>query len=75
MKIASKYLIRMDTFCINFGMTGSGDGEFNQPCFLSVNKAGHLIVCDFGNRRVQVFELSGKVCDEVWNKRQRERRV
>jgi len=27
---------------------------------LSVNKAGHLMVCDSQNHRVQVFELSGK---------------
>ena len=43
-----------------FGKTGSGNGEFNQPRCLSVNKAGHLMVCDDGNHRVQVFELSGK---------------
>jgi len=35
-------------------------GEFNSPYYLSVNKAGHLMVCDTWNRRVQVFELSGK---------------
>jgi len=27
---------------------------------LSVNKAGHLMVCDSRNHRVQEFELSGK---------------
>ena len=43
-----------------FGMEGWGDGEFNNPCCLSVNKAGHLMVCDAWNHRVQVFELSGK---------------
>ena len=39
---------------------GYGDGEFNSPFCLSVTKAGHLIVCDGGNHRVQVFEISGK---------------
>ena len=43
-----------------FGNKGNGDGEFNSPRFLSVNKAGHLMVCDRENDRVQVFELSGK---------------
>ena len=43
-----------------FGKKGLGDGEFNEPRFLSVNKAGHLMVCDAWNHRVQVFELSGK---------------
>ena len=39
---------------------GDGDGEFNQPGFLSVNKAGQLMVCDETNHRIQVFELNGK---------------
>jgi len=47
-------------FQYKFGRKGEGEGEFNEPCCLSVNKAGHLMVCDSGNNRVQVFELSGK---------------
>ena len=43
-----------------FGKQGNKDGEFNQPCCLSVNKQGLLMVCDAGNHRVQLFELSGK---------------
>ena len=43
-----------------FGKQGNKDGEFNQPRYLSVNKEGLLMVCDAGNHRVQVFELSGK---------------
>ena len=41
-------------------MNGDGDGEFNSPDFLSVDKAGHLLVCDSGNDRVQVFKLTGE---------------
>ena len=47
-----------------FGKKGEGDGDFNDPQCLSVNKAGHLMVCDSGNHRVQVFELSGKFVAE-----------
>ena len=47
-------------FLYSFGEKGDGDGEFNEPGCLSVNKAGQLLVCDRGNHRVQVFELSGK---------------
>ena len=43
-----------------FGKKGHGDGELDTPRGLSVDKAGHLMVCDVGNHRVQVFELSGK---------------
>ena len=44
-------------FQYKFGEEGGGDGEFNYPCCLSVNKSGHLMVCDSGNNRIQVFQL------------------
>ena len=47
-------------FLYKFGNRGNRDGELNSPGFLSVNKAGHLMVCDTNNCRVQVFELSGR---------------
>ena len=43
-----------------FGTQGGGDGELNSPFFLSVTKAGFLLVCDKNNQRIQVFELNGK---------------
>ena len=47
-------------FLHKFGREGDGDGEFNGPRCLSVNKAGQLMVCDAGNHRIQVFEPNGK---------------
>ena len=47
-------------FLYKFGNRGNRDGEFNSPRFFSVNKAGHLMVCERDNHRVQVFELSGR---------------
>ena len=47
-------------FLYKFGSEGQGDGEFNNPRCLSVDKAGHLMVCEFANQRVQVLELNGK---------------
>ncbi|KAL9979988.1 hypothetical protein ACROYT_G008516 [Oculina patagonica] len=47
-------------FLYKFGKKGEGDGRFNAPGCLSVNKAGHLMGCDKDNHRIQVFELSGK---------------
>ena len=43
-----------------FGKKGRGDGEFQSPSSMAVNKSGHLMVCDEFNHRVQVFELNGK---------------
>ena len=47
-------------FLYKFGNEGEGDGEYNKPRCLSVDKAGHLMVCDGANDRVQVLELNGK---------------
>ena len=47
-------------FLYNFGMRGAGDGEFNSPRFLSVDKAGRLLICDSLNHRVPVFKLNGE---------------
>ena len=47
-------------FLYKFGNEGEGDGEFYGPKYLSVDKAGHLMVCDSANDRVQILELSGK---------------
>ena len=47
-------------FLYKFGNEGEGDGEFDEPRVLSVDKAGHLMVCDSANDRVQILELSGK---------------
>ena len=47
-------------FVFKFGKEGNKEGEFSHPRYLSVNRDGHLMVCDLCNNRVQVFELSGK---------------
>ena len=76
-----KYLIESDQYqhCIKvydrsgnpqykFGKVGEGDGEFNYPSCLSVNKSGHMMVCDSDNHRIQVFELNGKFFNNIGNR-------
>jgi len=48
------------TFLYKFGSVGDGDGQFISPSCLAVDKAGHLMVCDEGNHRIQVFKLNGE---------------
>jgi len=43
---------RDGNFLEKFGKKRKGDGEFNEPRGLSVNRAGHLMVCDTENHRV-----------------------
>ena len=58
---------RNGNFQYKFGKQGGGDGEFIYPYCLSLNRSGHLMVCESGNNRIQPFELNG-VCWQVWNK-------
>ena len=51
-------------FLYKFGNEGEGDGEFDRLRLLSVDKAGHLMVCDSANDRVQILELSGEFITE-----------
>ena len=46
-------------FLYKFGNGGEGDGVFDNPYCLSVDKEGHLMVCDGKNDRVQVLKLNG----------------
>ena len=55
-----KVFNREGHFQYKFGKKGKGDGEFNNPRFLSVTQSKHLLVCDCYNHRIQVFELDGK---------------
>ena len=55
-----KVFNREGHFQYKFGKHGNGDGELNDPRFLSVTQSKHLLVCDQGNHRIQVFELNGK---------------
>ena len=55
-----KVFDKQGKFLYKFGKRGNGEGEFNKPCFLSVDRARHLLVCDLLNHRVQVFKLNGE---------------
>ena len=60
-----KVFNREGHFQYKFGKKGEGDGEFNNPRFLSVTQSNHLLICDGENHRVQVFELDGKFVGKV----------
>jgi DNA-binding beta-propeller fold protein YncE len=44
------------TFVRNMGHLGSGPGEFRFPYGLDQDREGNLIVCEFGNNRVQKID-------------------
>ena len=48
------------TFLYKFGKEGYQDGQFKTPRGLLVDSSNNLLVCDFGNNRVQQFSLDGR---------------
>ena len=49
----------------DIGSEGSGEGQLMFPSGLVVDKFDHLIVCDTGNRRLQLFTLDGKFITRI----------
>ena len=43
-----------------FGLKGSGDGQFNGPESIAVDSEGKLYISDHNNHRVQVFTGNGQ---------------
>jgi len=44
------------TFVRAFGSVGDGKGQFRFPYGMDMDREGHLIVCEFGNNRVQMID-------------------
>ncbi len=42
-----------------FGRRGTGDGEFNIPYGVAVDRSGRIYVVDSGNFRIQIFDAAG----------------
>lgn len=52
--------VKTGKFVKKFGSEGSGHGQFNGPCGISVDQKDRVIVTDWNNHRVQVFSPDGK---------------
>ena len=52
-------------FLYNIGSPGSGDGQLHNPAGLAVDRFSNLVVCDYGNRRIQIFTLDGKFVTKI----------
>uniref|UniRef100_A0A8C5AFK6 RING-type E3 ubiquitin transferase n=1 Tax=Gadus morhua TaxID=8049 RepID=A0A8C5AFK6_GADMO len=46
-------------FLFRFGSHGEGNGQFNAPTGVAVDANGNIIVADWGNSRIQVFDSTG----------------
>lgn len=54
------------TFVRNMGTCGSGLGQFRFPYGLAEDREGHLIVCEFGNNRVQMIDKETGQGLSIW---------
>ena len=41
-------------FC--FGSNGEGNGQFNAPTGVAVDRQDNILVADWGNSRIQIFD-------------------
>jgi DNA-binding beta-propeller fold protein YncE len=46
-------------FVLAWGSEGSGDGEFNLPADVALDRSGNVYVADLDNHRIQVFTSDG----------------
>jgi uncharacterized protein (TIGR03663 family) len=51
---------REGNYISQFGKSGTGNGEFNEPVGIAVDQAGNIYVADTWNQRIQVFDPSFK---------------
>ena len=51
---------QLGTFLYKFGIQGNQDGQFNGPRGMLVDRFNNLLVCDFGNNRIQQVSLDGR---------------
>jgi len=48
-----------DEFLNSFGSYGEGNGQFNAPTGIAMDSKQHVLVADWGNNRIQVFDANG----------------
>ena len=46
-------------FLFSFGSNGEGNGQFNAPTGVAVDAQDNIIVADWGNSRIQIFDSQG----------------
>ena len=50
------FIFDKDGICIHcFGSNGQGDGKFNTPFGIALSPKGNIYVCDYENKRIQIF--------------------
>lgn len=53
------------TFVREFGKKGKGDGEFNYPVCITLDRYGNIYVSDWDNHRIQKFNRKGEFLKSI----------
>jgi DNA-binding beta-propeller fold protein YncE len=56
---------RNGKWLMSWGSPGSGPGQFNTPHSIAADAQGNIYVADRGNRRIQVFDGTGKFLRQI----------
>jgi len=51
--------MKQENIYLNLEKKGKADGKFKSPWGIGIDKNGNIIVSDYGNNRVQVFDKTG----------------
>lgn len=49
----------------SFGSQGDGDGQFQYPLGIDIDRSGTVYIADSGNHRVQMFSARGEYLDKI----------
>ncbi|XP_078689306.1 tripartite motif-containing protein 3-like [Branchiostoma floridae x Branchiostoma belcheri] len=52
-------------FKFKFGSRGSDEGQLKNPLGICADRAGNIIVADWGNKRVEMFDKTGKFIKHI----------
>jgi len=52
-------------YLYDIGSEGSGDGQLSEPTGIVIDKLSRMIVCDRGNKRLQLFSLGGNFITKI----------
>jgi sugar lactone lactonase YvrE len=61
----SKFLLSNGTHYGDWGSTGSGDDNLDNPLGIAVDTGGDIWVCDYGNNRLQRFTNTGTYVETI----------
>ncbi|XP_078584370.1 uncharacterized protein LOC144866688 isoform X2 [Branchiostoma floridae x Branchiostoma japonicum] len=65
MEMWSRLLNQASAQSAKFGGLGSGEGQLKDPRGICTDRAGNIIVADRGNRRVEMFDKTGKFLKHI----------